>query len=475
MSLVQSASPDGSAATVAVLTLVGLVLGAAVYCWYAVALAAVLRRLGAPGWRAWVPVLNEMELLERGGVPGWSVVYFFVPVVALYGLYLHVVAAHRITVRLGRGAGATVLALLAPPVWASLLGWSRATPEQDLAPRVASPTGLAAPTGPLVDESEMPLWAGAQPVVVDVPRTAPALSPWAPAGEPAPAPPMVQVPAPPIAQVPVAPAAEVPVGPVLPMPAAPVLPPAEASAPGWTAPVWEVPDEPVLPPPAGPAAAPTAWSAPTPVPPVAAPAAPPAPPAPPVATPAPPVPPAPPVAAPPVAPLPPVAPPTVLAPPVVSAPPAAPPPASPAQPTAAPALTAPPVFADPDDEDDVEGTVVVSRTPFRPWSLHLDDGRTFEVLGRAVVLGRRPVVTELGVQLLAVPDPTRTLSKTHARLDLVDDQWHVTDLGSTNGVLLVGADGTERPVDAGVPTPVAGRFVLGSVGMWLTSAADGAR
>ncbi|WP_210766856.1 FHA domain-containing protein, partial [Cellulomonas citrea] len=195
---------------------------------------------------------------------------------------------------------------------------------------------------------------------------------------------------------------------------------------------------------------------------------------------APPVAPVPPVA-PPVAPVPPVAaptelaPPTVLAPPVVSAPPAPPPPAPPAQPVAAPALTAPPVVVDPDDEDDVEGTVVVSRTPFRPWSLHLDDGRTFEVLGRAVVLGRRPVVTDLGVQLLAVPDPTRTLSKTHARLDLVDDQWHVTDLGSTNGVLLVGADGTERPVDAGVPTPVAGRFVLGSVGMWLTSAADGAR
>uniref|UniRef100_UPI001F217023 DUF5684 domain-containing protein n=1 Tax=Cellulomonas citrea TaxID=1909423 RepID=UPI001F217023 len=285
MSLVQSASPDGSAATVAVLTLVGLVLGAAVYCWYAAALAAVLRRLGAPGWRAWVPVLNEMELLERGGVPGWSVVYFFVPVVALYGLYLHVVAAHRITVRLGRGAGATVLALLVPPVWASLLGWSRAMPEQDLAPRVASPTGLAAPTGPLVDESEMPLWAGAQPVVVDVPRTAPALSPWAPAGEPAPAPPMVQVP--------VAPVPQAPVGPVLPMPATPVLPPAEASAPGWTAPVWGVPDNPVLPPPDAPVAAPTAWSAPAPVPPVAPPTVPA-----PAAAPAPPVAPVPPASAP---------------------------------------------------------------------------------------------------------------------------------------------------------------------------------
>ena len=85
-----------------------------------------------------------------------------------------------------------------------------------------------------------------------------------------------------------------------------------------------------------------------------------------------------------------------------------------------------------------------------------------------MVLGRRPAATAPGTQTLAVPDSTRTLSKSHARLDLVDGEWSITDLGSTNGVLIVGADGEEALIEPGDAVPVPGRFILGKVGMSIT-------
>ena len=110
----------------------GLLIGIAVYVWYALALSRLFPRIGGEGWKGWVPVLNESEILARGGVPAWSVVFYFIPIVQLYGLYLKVVATHRINVRFGRGAGMTVLAILLPPVWATVLAWGAAPyPEGD--------------------------------------------------------------------------------------------------------------------------------------------------------------------------------------------------------------------------------------------------------------------------------------------------------------------------------------------------------
>ena len=76
-----------------------------------------------------------------------------------------------------------------------------------------------------------------------------------------------------------------------------------------------------------------------------------------------------------------------------------------------------------------------------------------------------PPATEAGVAAIAVPDTTRTLSKTHARLDLVDGEWTVTDLNSTNGVIVVGPDDAENLITVGEATPLTARFVLGKVGM----------
>jgi len=82
----------------------------------------------------------------------------------------------------------------------------------------------------------------------------------------------------------------------------------------------------------------------------------------------------------------------------------------------------------------------------------------------SVVLGRAPGRWVDGVRGLAVPDPTKTLSKVHARIDYVDDAWTITDLGSTNGVL-IGEGADERTLAANETSPATGRIVLGELGL----------
>ena len=66
----------------------------------------------------------------------------------------------------------------------------------------------------------------------------------------------------------------------------------------------------------------------------------------------------------------------------------------------------------------------------------------------AVVLGRHPSPLEEGDLVITVDDPQRTVSSTHARLEIgVDDAW-VTDLGSTNGSDLITEDGAAKRLTA---------------------------
>jgi hypothetical protein len=114
-----------------------------------------------------------------------------------------------------------------------------------------------------------------------------------------------------------------------------------------------------------------------------------------------------------------------------------------------------------------DGTLVANRAGFTPWVLVLDDGRTFAVESPSAILGRRPSSTDLGVQVVSIVDDSKTISKTHARLELADGVWQVIDLGSTNGVLVTGLDGAEVEIAPSTPVPVHGHFMLGQVGMRL--------
>ncbi|MEL4319788.1 DUF5684 domain-containing protein [Leifsonia sp. YIM 134122] len=493
-----TATSDPSAvigALVAMIVVFSL-LGIAVYVWDALALSRLFQRLGGESWKGWVPVLNTAEVYARGGVPAWSVVFLFIPIVNLYGIYLFVIATYRINLLFGRGAGSTVLAVLLRPVWATLLAWGSTSPDPERGRMQSVPT-LSERVGPLLEPAAAPRDASGYAIPPRDPASDAAVASSAavaaasviPVAAPAPE----QAPdLPPVAHVSIAetmgqPAArtdattavtdagaEAAAAPDATNPWAPREQAASSSArdpratPPAVAPVVAPPAAPVAPP-----VVPHGEPSPAPAPPVIT--------SPPVffePVPAPATPAVvPPVAAPPV--IPPVIPPA----PAVSVAPAEAPLFTPPAPekdesdedddfghydTVITAGRPKPADVEEETEDDLEATVVVDRRPRVRWRLALDDGTQLDLTAPRVVLGRNPVAQVPGEQALAVPDQTRTLSKTHARLLLEDGAWTVTDLGSTNGVLLYDEHGGEILVDPGVAVSIADGFVLGKVAMRVT-------
>jgi len=384
-----------STATLVVLALVagliGLIVGLAIFLWYAAALSRVFARRNVEPWRAWVPVLNEAEILRLGGRPAWTVVFFFIPVVCVYAIVLRALAANRIGRTFGRGAGSTALAVLLPPVWATVLASTR----EPVATAEAPPARTAPP------ESEPEPDFGAVATIVEPPV---AVAPAVPV-----APPMAEVP-------PAAPASLVEAAAPV---AEPVAPPAEPVA---------LPAKPVSPPTEP-----------------GAPHAPVAPPTEPVADPAP------------------IRTPFMDAPADIPTPEVAVPDPEP-MPEPAPEPAPEPIENGIDLDDEAAETIVVERRAVATWTLVTDDGDRHPLEADVVVLGRRPAGEEHGVQYLAVPDTSRTLSKQHACLTRDGDGWVVTDLQSTNGVFL-DLDGVERQLAPGDSAPVSGRLLLGTVGL----------
>lgn len=113
-------------------------------------------------------------------------------------------------------------------------------------------------------------------------------------------------------------------------------------------------------------------------------------------------------------------------------------------------------------ESPEEATMVVQRRA-RAWHLVTDAGQTVTLTGQVVFVGRNPAASADApdAQLVSLDDPDKSVSKTHARLELVGGAWQVTDLHSTNGVTLLAdadaVDGDEVAPDAATP---AGEYLL---------------
>ena len=88
--------------------------------------------------------------------------------------------------------------------------------------------------------------------------------------------------------------------------------------------------------------------------------------------------------------------------------------------------------------------------------IQLDDGRDFR-LDRNVLIGRNPAANagESQAQLLAVPDPGRTISKTHLHVLTDGAGLWVTDRNSTNGSAVTTPDGVRTALQPGVPSFVS--------------------
>lgn len=446
-----------------VLALLAAVLAVAIYVWVALALAAAFRKMGEEPWQAWVPVLNVAVLLRWGGFSPWLALLGVIPVVGPFAVWvLLVLTVHRLNPGFGYGAGMTAVGALLFPVWATIVGfgpaeWRGARPahlRERALPQPASPP--YPPFGSLATDFGAPLPPPPFPAAAQTaepPRVEPAAAsvdpqPWTPAVPGASAPeelssrtdpsvtssgllqeqPDPTAPTPTIgraAQAPTPAEAAGGASPVIPAATAErsVSPPVPASRPEI---ISSVPgrDEPPAMRLRRPAAGPDRDE-------------------------------------------------SDVFPELtgeVSAVPGSPAAGAPVSATSSVSAQEREreEAAAPSWTDEVERTVVVRRG--RPsWELVLPDGSSVALTGDVVVLGRNPRAdpSRPHAQLIVIVDATRTVSKTHARLERRGETWRIIDLGSTNGILLPSPLGTDIEVGPGDAAEVTDRFLLGDAALRL--------
>jgi hypothetical protein len=127
-------------------------------------------------------------------------------------------------------------------------------------------------------------------------------------------------------------------------------------------------------------------------------------------------------------------------------------------PAAAPPVSLPPQTAGgtpPLDALDDRTRVAPPRRPRGTWRLVLPDGTTYPI-SASTVIGRQPDAAAApgATEALAIDDPDGLVSKSHAVLELEGGRLSVRDLGSTNGVVALDADGIETDVTSAAATPL---------------------
>ncbi len=108
--------------------------------------------------------------------------------------------------------------------------------------------------------------------------------------------------------------------------------------------------------------------------------------------------------------------------------------------------------------------------------LHLSDGTETEVeVDRPVLIGRAPVTAQATGEelprLVTVPGANKGVSRTHIQVTPAGEQVRVRDMDSTNGTMLIGADGNREQLPSGQDIPAAIGSVI-DLGGGMTIAID---
>lgn len=121
-------------------------------------------------------------------------------------------------------------------------------------------------------------------------------------------------------------------------------------------------------------------------------------------------------------------------------------------------------FTSPPSEDLDATRASVKKRTGSPWRLVLPDGSNVIVDG-TILIGRGAAANAKwpGAQLLSVDDTTSSVSKTHAAIQSDAKGLWVTDLKSTNGVVVTRPDGSEVEAEGSkrVPVEAGGDIELG--------------
>lgn len=104
---------------------------------------------------------------------------------------------------------------------------------------------------------------------------------------------------------------------------------------------------------------------------------------------------------------------------------------------------------------DVDATRVAAPRRVQAWSLLLPDGSSHPVTTSAIV-GRAPDAAAHGAAVsISVGADQKSVSKSHAFLEVTPEGLSVRDLGSVNGVVVAHADGRESEATAAVSVDLA--------------------
>lgn len=136
-------------------------------------------------------------------------------------------------------------------------------------------------------------------------------------------------------------------------------------------------------------------------------------------------------------------------------------------PVATPVAPVAPLAAATAVDERLEATVmhVASPRAVATWALEFETGEVVPLIGDDVVVGRHPEATGDAVAV-SLPDPSRMLSRMHARLrrDASRDMWTIEDLGSINGVATVASDtGAITYATPGVPVDATEYLLIGTL------------
>lgn len=114
------------------------------------------------------------------------------------------------------------------------------------------------------------------------------------------------------------------------------------------------------------------------------------------------------------------------------------------------------------EDDSLFHTQMVQRsTSALPWQLRFSDGAQRPLTG-AMVLGRNPVLPPgVAGTLVSLNDPHRSVSKTHALLELRDGMPWLTDLHSSNGTTVTNEVGEAIVCEPGVALPLGDGWIAG--------------
>jgi hypothetical protein len=112
-------------------------------------------------------------------------------------------------------------------------------------------------------------------------------------------------------------------------------------------------------------------------------------------------------------------------------------------------------------EDDIERTILVPRRR-AAWTVTGPDGVP-HAIRVATVIGRAPQrpANRRELELLSIVDDTKSLSKSHAIVDPTGDEMTIEDLNSTNGIVIIAADGSETELPSGRAVALEIGTVLG--------------